>query len=376
MQHRRAWLYAIAYLFIGLLFIIKYSVRYDVSPFATGLGYTVFVFGAGVLLLRRPWWYVGWNRRHVWAGVMLIAALLLFTMLQFDPTVIRNARHGLLNQSVELLLHGSFPWGEPIHAHHSAFPFWFALTIPFYLLGDVGLLLIAGFLLMGLVMVRIAHRSAAAGIALLVVSPAFLYEIATRSGITTNMILVMAYLMLAERVVNRNSYRSIFLIGLLGGLVLSTRGVVLLVFLAYFSYLMQNNKAVGFAILSGWLLSFTATIVPFMLWDFDRFWTYGPFPHQLALTHLNGWIITALVITAFWFGQTLRTWQGVFEICGWLLFFGVTTSFGLTVSEHGWATAIMDSRFDISYFCFSLPLLIVGWTRHLPGEKLEISPEK
>jgi hypothetical protein len=363
MNTTRLLVYTALYFFIGLLFVVKYPVRYGIDPVAASIGYAVFVFGGVTLLVRRPSWYTRWSIRRLYMLVTAIAVLLLIAMLQFDPAVIRNARYGLLKQSVDLLLHGSFPWGEPIFGHHSAFPFWFVLALPFYLLGDIGLLLIASFMIAGFVLIRSDRTTAAAGIVLLVLSPAFLYEIATRSGVTANMVLALAYLILVEHLVAKNKNAPIFFLGLLGGLVLSTRGVVFLIFAVYLGYLLYENRRAAAILLCGWVLSFAATIVPFLLWDAGRFWTYGPFTHQLALTHFNGWFIAGFLAAVFVWGYMLRSWRAVIEACGGLLFLGVAASMGLVVFEHGLNAAIMESRFDISYFCFPLPFLIVGWMR-------------
>lgn len=363
MNTARLWVYTTLYFFIGLLFVIKYPVRYGIDPIIASIAYAVFVFGGVALLIRKPSLSARWNTRRLHILVTVIAALLLAAMLQFDPTVIRNARYALLQQAVDLLLSGSFPWGEPIFGHHSAFPFWFVLALPFYLLGDIGLLLILSFILAGWVMIRLDRTTAAAGIALLALSPAFLYEIATRSGVTANMVLALACLVLTERVSLRNGRWAVFLFGLLGGLVLSTRGVVFPIFAVYLGYLMHKNTRAALVLLCGWVLSFAATIVPFLLWDADRFWTYGPFTHQLALTHFNGWFVAGFLAVVFVWGYMLRSWRTVVEACGWLLFLGVAVSMGLVIFEHGLSAAIMESRFDISYFCFPLPFLIVGWLR-------------
>lgn len=362
---RRLWLYTLLYLFIGLLFIIKYPGRYGLDPLLLSVGYVVFVVAGTWLALHGSAFLARLSAGQLLVIVLLVAASLSILMFQFDPDIIRNARYKLLNQSVGMLLEGSFPYGDPMPAHHSGFPFWFVIAAPFFIVGEIGLLHILAFLLGAFVLLRIDHARSPAGILALAASPAFLYEIVVRSGITTNMILVVAYVFMTDRVLKRNEHASAFLLGLIGGLVLSTRGVVFLIFAAYLGFYARNTWRRAATLLAGWLVSFCATILPFVLWDWDRFLAVGPFMHQLQLTRLAGWLVVPAVVLAFLLGRKRKTLDGVFEMVGLFLFLGVAASFCTSLVSNGLAASVMDSRFDISYFCLALPFIVVTWMRAL-----------
>jgi hypothetical protein len=361
----RLWMYTVLYIFIGLLFVIKYPGRYGFSPLYLGLAYIAFVAGGTWLLRCKAAFLAELSGRRQLLMVMAITAGLLLLMLQFDPESIRNARYKLLNQAIGMLLNGTFPYGAPMPAHHSAFPFWYAIALPFYVIGDTGLLQILTFFLGGFILLRLDSTTSPAGILALAASPAFIYEITVRSGLAGNMILVLVYLHLIKARLTRHQPASVFIIGLIGGLLLSTRGVVFLIFAIYLGHYTKNNLRSGWLLLAGWLLSFSLTMLPFLLWDGARFLAVGPMMHQLQLTRLTGWLILPALLAVFLVGRKSKTITGVFEATGLFLFSGVAASFCASIISNGLAASIMDSRFDISYFCLALPFIIVGWMRAL-----------
>ena len=369
---KRLWLYTMIYLSIGLIFIAKYPGRYGLNPLLVGTAYVIFVAVGTLILIRGSVVRPGLTARQLLPIVIVAGVGLLVFMYQFDPNVIRNARFGSLNQSIAALLKGSFPYGEPMSGHHSGFPFWFALALPFYTVGDTGLMQILGYVLGAFILMRIDRPTSAAGIMALVASPAFLYEIAVRSGITTNMILLLIYLYTADQLLAHNKSGPVFILGLIGGLLLSTRGVVFLVLAIYFWFITRRSLHAGLILLAGWLFSFCLTVLPFALWDWPGFLAVGPFTHQLQLTNLNAWLIALSVVLAFIIGRKLNAGEAVFEAAGLFLYLGVCVSFGRSIVTDGFAASVLGSHFDISYFCFPLPFIIVAWMLAI---KREIAPE-
>lgn len=364
----RLWLHTGLYLFIALIFFAKYTGRYGFSPLPPGIVYAVVLVTGTFMLTRGLVAYRKLTTRQYMLIVVVAGAGLLVFMYQFDPAIIRNARFNLLNQSLAALLNGSFPYGEPMAGHHSGFPFWFAVSLPFRLVGDVGLLQILGFFLGAYIFRRIDSSTSPAAIALLAMSPAFLYETAVRSGITTNMILLLVYLHMADKSLTRENNPPVFMIGLLGGLLLSTRGVAFLVFAVYLGFVWGKGLRLGLILLSGWIVSFCLTVLPFALWDWQGFLAFGPFAHQLRLVGLDSRLIALLVVLGFVLGKKLKTREAVLEAAGLFLFLGVFVSFGLSIFAKGLQASVWESHFDISYFCFPLPFIIVAWMLALKRE--------
>ncbi len=370
----RIYLYLLIYLGIALLFLFKYPPRYGINAcivsgvyvICVGLGVMFFVLKGGLLARL--------NAHRLWALIIIAAVGLTLLMFQFDPSLIRNARFNLLNQSLRLLLEGSLPYGQPIYGHHSAFPFWFVLVAPFYLIGDIGILHILGFVFFAGILFHYDRPIAFPVILFLLASPAFLYEIAVRSGLTTNMVLAIGYLYILSKSHGKRNNVEEFAWGLLGGLIISTRGIVLIVLIIYLGYLFRRDVRSSLVLFSGWLISFTLTLVPFMLWDWRQFVAYGPFTHQFHLTTLPIWAIVAVVIIAFIIGRSCRTFRGVLESAGLLLLAGVTAAFVISVTTDGLIASIIGSHFDISYFSFPLPFLLIAWTRALTRAEVRQVP--
>jgi len=338
---------------INLLFVVKYAPRYGIPWSAGTLAYAC-AFCAILWVCRRRFFVRFFQQPSAYfAALFLTAAVLAFLMFQFDPTT-RNARAPAINDWLARFLNGEYPYGSGTRP--SGFPFLFVLALPFYLPGEVGWWQIVSFIVIGFLFYHARHSTAPGKIALLLFSPAFLYEVAVRSELFSNMVVVMLYLWIFERFACDRTPGRMLVLGLLGGLVLSTRGVVLIVYAVYFVYSFRRDMQTGLIFAFGVLASFAATILPFVVWDVGRFLRHGP----LAIQTKNlptPWIAVMLLL-AVSSGVCVRSKIGVWEMVTALLFGSVTVSFILTLLQVGWSAAVWQDKFDISYFCFALSFLL------------------
>ncbi|MFH1335331.1 MAG: hypothetical protein ABII96_02345 [Candidatus Zixiibacteriota bacterium] len=172
------------------------------------------------------------------------------------------------------------------------------------------------------------------------------------------MVLVMLYLALFESVTDKTNRFISSLLGLLGGFLLSTRGIVLLIYIPFFGYHLKkkfkNSDWFFFSMLAGFLF----TLLPFLIWNWRLFWDLGPFTRQLTQIPKAGVIFSAAcsVYCAIKVGSLMKIYTAI----SFILFGIVGIAFLIAVIHLGWYGAVLKDGFDISYFSFSLPFLLIS----------------
>jgi len=350
------------YIFINCLFTYKYAFDYSVNPAFVSILYAA-LFIIFYLIITGKIGQKIFNAiriRLYWPVMALAAVCLLVIMLQFNPDEIAVGRYPALHDWIDRLLHGMFPYQSPTNP--SGLPMLFILATPFYLLGDLGLFQIfsfiifcfaAGYIFNGYSNKRLIYP------ALLLCAPIFLYEIVVRSELISNITLVILFLAVTEKYADHASKRTLIILGLIGGLLLSTRVVVFLLYLVFWSNRLRNwrHRYIWFIISA--VIGFAATLLPFMIWNYDYFVNRGPFAVQALYAPI--WLVMAVVVISLLCGLMLRSQESKFKASAYIMFGLVLIAFIFGISEHGWMRAVVGDQFDISYFCFCLPFLILGF---------------
>jgi hypothetical protein len=364
----------IIYVFINTLFVWKYSTDYAGFSWMPLLYLVAIIFFLRLISrhynlegLRRESW------RTIYAvAVLLIAVGLTFLMLRFDPQNINVGRYPALHDWISRLLAGQFPYGSDINP--SGMPFLFILAMPFYLLGDLGLFQIFAFLIFAALVYRQSGGDLAASlriIVLLVISPIFLFEIVVRSDLFSNMVVVLLYISILEWFSGRQKIWNIIFLGIVGGLILSTRGVVLLIYLVLFLYLIRQKHTRYYILLPSMLAAFILTLLPFMLWNYGQFMESGPLAIQSS--YIPVWAFIMAIVTSLVCGVTVRTIRGVYMAVYLTLFGIISIAFLGSIMEFGAVQSVLGDRFDISYFSFCLPFLLVSLINRYGSERSEVS---
>lgn len=356
-------LFALAiYGLTNALFVYKYSSRIISHSGALSVLYLVMLSMVILLLYRRVEFRFSLKVQNMiyLSLVACLAVSLTVLMFHFDPEKIRVGRYPAIYDWISRLLNSEFPYASG--ARPSGFPFLFVMAMPFYFVGDLGFFQIFGFLVFAfLVHLRYGGESMNKYrcLFLLITSPMFLYEIVVRSDLFSNMVLVMLYLAIFEIVSTRPmSHVGLSLLGLAGGLLLSTRGVVLLIYVAFFGYFFGKrafNQALFFGSM---LVGFLLPLVPFAIWNWNRLTSFGPFSIQLSL--IPNWLLIVSIISTLCCALTIRSLARIYSSVAFLLFGVTCAAFILSVLGQGWYQAILGDRFDISYFCFALPFLLIS----------------
>lgn len=344
-----------AYVFINLLILSKYSVRYGAPVFLSCSAYVAVLAGAVWIVARDAVLkFLAPDIRYFLMVGILSVGLALF-LSYFNPGEIRVGRYPAINGWLQDLFSGTYPYGTKTHP--SGFPVLFLVALPFYWIGDTGLWQIASFAVFAFTLSRWFPKRRVLGVLLLAGSPAFLYEVAVRSDVFSNMVLVLLYLQLVIPITSTQSMRKVFAVGLLGGLILSTRAVVTLTYAVLFLRAARVDLRRSLVLASGWAMAFTASILPFLLWNTDVFLASGPFVIQSS--YLPFPVILGLSMLSLMAGRLISVDRDIVPASSAVLFLAVGAAFAFSIVEHGWAAAIYSDKFDISYFMIPLPFVLL-----------------
>ena len=260
------------------------------------------------------------------------------------------------------MLDGQYPYGQQTHlgGYGSPFPVWQIVHLPFYCLGNVGLSIIVVTLLFLWTLNRLYSAKVAlvAG-ALLLISPAFWYEVAVRSDLLTNIMLsaIIVEWLVSKKIQLTNNF---VWIGVLIGAMLSTRLVAIIPICVIYGYeflLMNWKKQCLFIVIA--IAVFCATMLPFLLWEGSTllFFEYNPFVLQ---TRQGSWLVL-LIFACLAVGVTI--WQRGqlnqrLATTGLLLTTLVTMAFVEKMWQHNQWTELFSSTFDITYLSVALPFYV------------------
>lgn len=363
--------YLVALAFPGCLFALKYAPRVALNPIVAMAGYLVLFAMQCVTVawlafqIRKP----SHVKSILVVGLAVYVAAALTVYLRIDPIVFQVDRWSALHGFLDALSHGRYPYQATSHLGNpiSGFPGLFLLALPFYWLGDVGYAQFAaliGFAL--LVVLKFADpRTSVFLLGLLVGLPVFLFEVFCRSELFANMVAV-AWLIHLGLTCDRSGRWRWPLLGAGWGLLLSTRGVVVVALLVSVFPLLRGRgwrSARAFAI--ALVVTFAATFAPFYLWRSDLFWTHNPFGAQAD--YISTWGLALLVSASCVLGYSHRDDPHPFLHTGLLLYATVLGSWILKSARIGWVPTLSGSGFDISYFALPLPFLLIALGERLPS---------
>lgn len=354
---------ACIYIFMNILFVWKYASDYLPYPVISSLIYLVIIITALYFILRDFEINLSANvqNRIYFSLVFFSACVLTVIMLQFDPEKIAVGRYPAMYEWISRLLSGEFPYASDINP--SGFPFLFVLAIPFYILGDLGFFQIFSFLVFALIIHLGCNKNDLSGfrsILLLIGAPIFLFEIVVRSDLFSNMVMVLLYLLIFQLYGRNRGCILPMLLGLAGGLLLSTRGVVFLIYIIFFLYMIRIHRFKYSLFIFSMLAGFILTLAPFLIWDAKHFVESGPFAIQLS--YIPVWVFILSIIASVACGLGIKSLKGIYNSISVMLFGIVLIAFVISIVNFGLTESVLGDKFDISYFSFCLPFLLISLT--------------
>lgn len=374
----------IIYLAINGLFILKYAERTPFNPLLCLFAYIVIV----TALFRFP---TLWKKAKVGLSfiphpsslLIIITTLAIAALLiTIDPMSVRVDRWSATTYFLDALFSGQYPYG--VHTHVSTtnfpspFPLWHYLNIPFWLIGDVGIGLIAVLWLTLFSIKSFSPLSSGEGqgmrtfLLLLALSPAYWWEVAVRSDGLSNALLVFCVILWLEHKHYSFTNRWI-LTAILCGLIASTRlsaviPIGLYLMASYFKSDLRTKILTPLIVFGIVFLMF----LPYIFWDTDTwvFFSRNPFMSQTSTGNIYTLLLMAVIaiVGVFYVVERKkerenRFWLfNIFTAVYLFVFFLLAlcyNHFTFNVSTPIWS----DADFDISYLTLALPYCIYSMCR-------------
>jgi len=355
-------LLAFIYLFTNILFIWKYGIEYYGPAWIIPIIYAVIICALIFAPLDKIKLRLSVKAQAIiyFSFVALTAIGLTFLMTRFDPANIGCARFPAMLDWISNLFSGKYPYAPG--AFTSGFPFLFISALPFYLLGDIGLYQIFSFIVFAAIIFYKHYGQFIAKLKmllLLIASPLFMYEVVVRSELFSNMVIILLYLTILQSIFSRKGKAACVILGFIGGLLLSTRGIVLLIYIIFLGSMFRQYHYNYRVFLISLVAGFGLTLLPFMLWNWDCFIDCGPFTVQMW--YCPKWLLALSIVASIVCGMSLKSSAKIFFTISVLLFSIVTVSFAIRILEFGFKDTVLQNFYDISYYCLAQPFLLLSF---------------
>ena len=349
------------FIIVNVLFVAKYSARIS-DTFA--LCATLLAVVSYYVLCR----YVQWKAlggRMTFVLCLICFAMMLVLQYGIDPYTLQVDRWSALHFPIQNLLSGVYPYAANTHidGYASPFPVWQILHVPFYLMGNVGLSFFFAFALFLWSMFKVQGKAKATMAGLLMCSSvAVWYEVAVRSDLLTNMLLLAAMINLVLHRMSREWVDAkCWWMACAVGLLASTRMIVLVpLAILLFPYLlgMKWYRQISVVLLT--MLVFLLTFVPFVAWDWEEFYYFdkNPWALQTRQGNLSDFLlfIPFILFLSFNHHSVPRQYFRNSAIA-LAAFVAVTFVHNMYITEN-WN--IFSSTFDITYISTYLPFCFLS----------------
>ena len=198
--------------------------------------------------------------------------------------------------------------------------------------------------------------------------PGYWYEVLVRSEIISNMILLIGVLWLAERTPSTSRNSALVFLGVLLGIVVSTRAVVVLPLIIYSRlFLVRHGMKRTMIVLLIAAIAFTGLLLPLYVWMPGDFMAYNPLLKQSSFIPM--WLLAVVVMIAIALAIRTQTLDAFYRYSGAVLFATVCVAFVLSCVRIGWYESIFDHGFDLAYFTIPIPFLVIGLYERTAGKE-------
>ena len=191
------------FLSINGLFVLKYVSRTSFHPV---LLLALFCIFTSIILFSFPYFVKTLDKKktNISIGLLCVFVTAGILLLHYfiNPYELNVDRWSAIHSVIHNLFDGIYPYSAQTHlgGYGSPFPVWQLFHIPFYLLGNIALAMLFSFLILVFTLVRYqkVKISAFFFILLLAISPAFWYEVAVRSDLFYNFLLIFIVLVIIQ----------------------------------------------------------------------------------------------------------------------------------------------------------------------------------
>lgn len=351
--------------FINLLFIYKYGIRQNYITVYFVLFFYLIISG---LLLYKDIFKLNFikkfNLKQYYKILCFLLVSLIFLITFYtDGNSLNVDRWSAMDVAIRALLNGEYPYiaVDHMNGRTSNFPGLLILGIPFYLLGNVGYLQVFAFLILSYTLYKVLKiENAFRYIVLLLISPAFWWEIFAISDLMSNIILVLCFILLVKDSLKKDLFKYPIFLGISSSFLVLTRGVVaipltLLLFKDFWS--ISFSKKIKFMvslILTSFLL---IGLVIMNCPDKNTLVLYNPL--VLQTHYLPSFVNVFALLLPFYFSYKIKSFHNdFFKASSILLLFPTFLSFINNWERNGLEILLKENKFDLSYLSIVIPFIL------------------
>lgn len=350
------------FLFVNSIFSLKYISRetnyYLIISFLISLVY-FFIWRYKNLLERFP---ISLSKLNL----ILLSAFILgcfFIFKKVDVETLNVDRWSVITSFWDSYFNNQYVYFAKSNVGNppGPMPFYFMLALPFYFFGELGWFSVMGIILFFVFLrySKISKLNCTTGLLLTLSSIFYLWEVVGRSNMFLNsslILFVLYYYLKVEKINIKNT----IVAGLLIGLSISTRNVLVIPFVIAFIYQLKNNliKPKQFLLLGLIsILTFVITFLPFVYNHFEGFKIMNPFLIQSsALVPFEYTLL--FILMAFITGLYCKSIKDIYFFSGLILFISIIIYFLYHINLVGFQNTFFGSAADISYFILCTPFCL------------------
>ena len=359
-------LFRITLLGVNLLFLCKYASRQNYFPTDLCLlVYTIFFISFLYIDIFEFKLLNYFNLKKIYKiGCFLIIIILFIIIYNTDGNSINVDRWSAMDVGIKALFNGEYPYTATDHLNGrtSNFPGLLIIGMPFYLLGNVAYLQVFAFLLLSYTIYNYLEiRKATRFIFLLLLSPAYWWEIFSMSDLLSNVILVFCFILFTNKYLENDIYKKPIIIGIISSFLVLTRGImsiplVLYLFKDFFKTNLKNKILFVVSFIVTFILLLFLVLANCPSLKVLKFYN----PLILQTSTLPAYINVLALSIPFYFSFLIRKFEiDFFKFSITLMFLPILFAFVSTLSKYNFNETIYNSRFDLSYLTIVFPFLII-----------------
>ncbi|WP_090023237.1 hypothetical protein [Chryseobacterium oleae] len=356
------------YFVVNFLFLTKYGIRQSLVPISIlivtfiTVHFFLFFLSKNELLSQK----INVKLVYLLTGVLGVGYIALCHVLK-DPYQLRIDRWQTLDFSLDYWIHGKYIYDTRnfIGNLSSYLPGQLLLALPAYLLGNVGYLQVAAFLLFSYaVMLEFkTNLIRFTAILMLGISLAYIYEAVCKSDFISSFIFAAAFILFWHTKFKENYFQKPVVLGICLGVLFLTRSVVVIPLIIFLlkPFLATHTKR-KIQTVTAFLLTIAVLLLTvfFPAKNLEYIIEYNPLTLQ---GQSNKWVMLIFLAAALLLSFYVRKINDVFYFSAYIVFFTMLSFvlekyllFGLGFQDHFFSTTYLAAclPFSIVAYCFSV----------------------
>lgn len=353
------------YLLVNSLFVLKYGERqHYISAYLLVVIYNIFILGLLYVISKISYSLNIFKKSNFFLFSVFIFCIFFVINLIVDGNTLNTDRWSAMKTTIEGVLSGIYPYNLKDHLGQTSsnLPGLFYIGLPFYLIGNIGMLQVFTFILGSFILYKskLNVKDKITILVLFLCSPAYLWEIFAKSDLVSNILLLIYFMFYWHKKYRNNYFKNISLLAFACSFLFLTRGIVVIPLTLFLFSDFLKLSATKKMVFLGYNLVFLVLIslpILFVLPDFKTIIEHNPFNHQTRFTPF--WMQLLFVLLPFLVYVKNKSFYQVTHQSFINFTFLLLISFLIEVLDENFNDALYKSYFDISYLTMILPFAIL-----------------